>query len=72
MDLKLQPILQETLEYKIIIRRSLDLMEFTLEIICDIKDRAYIINLDKYADIGTHWIALYTLICYVLICWYTL
>ena len=43
-------------------------MEFTLEIICDIKDRAYIINLDKYADIGTHWIALYTLICYVLIC----
>ena len=24
-----------------------------------IKDRAYVINLDKYSDIGTHWIALY-------------
>ena len=24
-----------------------------------IKDTAYIINLDKYSDIGTHWVALY-------------
>ena len=24
-----------------------------------IKDRAYIINLDEYPDIGTHWVALY-------------
>ena len=24
-----------------------------------IKDRAYIINLDKYFHIGTHWVALY-------------
>ena len=24
-----------------------------------IKDGAYIINLDEYFDIGTHWIALY-------------
>ena len=24
-----------------------------------IKDRAYIINLDKYSDLGTHWVALY-------------
>ena len=24
-----------------------------------IKDGAYIINLDEYADIGTHWVALY-------------
>ena len=24
-----------------------------------IKDRAYIINLKEYSDIGTHWIALY-------------
>ena len=23
------------------------------------KDRAYVINLDKYSDIGTHWVALY-------------
>ena len=26
-----------------------------------IKNWVYVINLDKYADIGTHWIALYTL-----------
>ena len=24
-----------------------------------IKDRAYVINLDHYADLGTHWIALF-------------
>ena len=24
-----------------------------------IKDRAYIINLDEYSDIGTHWVALH-------------
>ena len=24
-----------------------------------IKNGAYVINLDEYADIGTHWIALY-------------
>ena len=24
-----------------------------------IKDGAYVINLDKYSDIGTHWVALY-------------
>ena len=24
-----------------------------------IKDRAYVINLDEYESIGTHWIALY-------------
>ena len=23
------------------------------------KDGAYVINLDEYSDIGTHWIALY-------------
>ena len=26
-----------------------------------IKDRAYVINLDEYSDIGTHWIGLYVL-----------
>ena len=26
-----------------------------------IKGRAYVINLDEYSDIGTHWIALYVL-----------
>ena len=26
-----------------------------------IKDEAYVINLDEYSDIGTHWIALYAL-----------
>ena len=24
-----------------------------------IKDRAYVINLDEYTDVGTHWIALF-------------
>ena len=24
-----------------------------------IKDRAYVINLDEYSDIGTHWFPLY-------------
>ena len=24
-----------------------------------IKDGAYVINLDEYADVGTHWIALF-------------
>ena len=35
-------------------------MVFILEIIClKIKDGAYILNLDEYADVGTHWIALF-------------
>ena len=25
----------------------------------EIKDRAYVINLDEYSDIGTHWVALW-------------
>ena len=38
-----------------------DLMVFILEKICQKKkkDGAYVINLDKYADIGTRWIVLY-------------
>ena len=24
-----------------------------------VKDGAYVINLDEYSDIGTHWVALY-------------
>ena len=24
-----------------------------------VKDEAYVINLDEYSDIGTHWVALY-------------
>ena len=27
--------------------------------ILEIKDGAYIINLDEYSDIGTHWVALW-------------
>ena len=27
----------------------------------EIKDGAYIINLDEYSDIGSHWVALYVL-----------
>ena len=38
-------------------------MEFILEIIClkKIKDGTYVTSLDEYADVGTHWIALYVL-----------
>ena len=41
---------------------NLDLMGFLVEIIYllnTIKNGAYIINLDEYHDIGTHWVALY-------------
>ena len=40
---------------------NLDLIKFILEIIClnKLKDSEYVINLDEYADVGTHWIALY-------------
>ena len=42
-------------EIQIIIKMNLELMGFILEI----KDGAYVINLDECSDIGTHWIALY-------------
>ena len=40
---------------------NLHLMVFILEIIClkKIKDGACVIDLDEYADVGTHWIALF-------------
>ena len=34
-------------------------MVFILEIIQIITDGAYVINLDEYSGIGTHWVALY-------------
>ena len=42
-------------------KMSLDLMVFILEIIClkQQKNGAYVINVDEYAYVGTHWIALY-------------
>ena len=27
--------------------------------VTEIKDEAYVINLDEYSDIGNHWVALY-------------
>ena len=33
----------------------------------EIKDGAYVINLDEYSDIGTHWVALYLRIMMLLI-----
>ena len=38
-----------------------DLMLFILKAICleKIKDGAYVINLDEYADVGTRWISLF-------------
>ena len=39
---------------------SLDLMVFIRrDNLPEIKDRAYVINLDEYSDIGTHQVALY-------------
>ena len=39
---------------------NLDSMVVILEIIyLKNKNGAYVINLDEYADVGTHWIALY-------------
>ena len=40
---------------------SLCLMVFILEnnLTKTIKNGAYVINLDEYADVGTYWIALY-------------
>ena len=42
---------------------NLDLMElYSRDNLPDrIKNGAYVINLDEYSDIGTHWIALYAL-----------
>ena len=49
----------EILKYKSIIQSNLNLMVFIQEIIyLKKKDEAYIINLDDYKSIGTHWIAL--------------
>ena len=38
-----------------------DLTVFILKTIClkKVKDRAYVINLDEYIDVDTHWIALF-------------
>ena len=40
-------------------RMNQDLMVFVPEIICQKKDGAYVINLDEYADVGTHLIAFF-------------
>ena len=36
-------------------------MGFILEIISPIKGGAYVINLDEYTDVETHWMALHAL-----------
>ena len=40
---------------------NLDLMVFIRDNLPKIKDGAYIINLDEYSDIGTHWVALWVI-----------
>ena len=49
------------MKIKNIIKTNQDLIVLILEIVClkKIKDGAYVINLDEYADIGTLWIALF-------------
>ena len=34
-------------------------MQDLLKIVKSLEERAYVINLDEYSDIGTHWIDLY-------------
>ena len=55
------PHLYLILKHKNIIKMNLDLMGFILEILflTEIKDVAYIINLDESVNVGTHWIAFY-------------
>ena len=38
-----------------------DSMEFIVDLPRKIKDGPYVINLDEYADVGTHYIAFYVL-----------
>ena len=40
---------------------NLDLMGFIINLPNQIKDGSYVINLDEYSDIATHWFALYAL-----------
>ena len=47
------------MKYRNITKMKLDLIEFIK--LKKIKNKAYVINLDEYADVGTHWIALYVL-----------
>ena len=53
------------MKYRNIIKMNQDLMMFSRNNLPDynsiekIKDGAYIINLDEYANVGTHWIALF-------------
>ena len=47
------------MKYRNITKMKLDLIE--LINLKKIKNKAYVINLDEYADVGTHWIALYVL-----------
>ena len=46
------------MKYKNIIKTNQDGV-FSRDNLPKIKDRAYIINLDEYSDIGTHWVALH-------------
>ena len=45
----------------IIIKMNLDLINgvYSRDNLPKIKDGAYVINLDEYSDIGTHWVSLY-------------
>ena len=40
---------------------------FSRDNLSKIKDGAYVINLDEYSDIGTHWVALWVIIIMLLI-----
>ena len=54
-------ILSQTLKQEGTVKMNQNLLCFILEIIYPkkIKNDAYVINLDEYVDVGTHWIALF-------------
>ena len=45
------------MKYKNIIKPRFNGVYFR-DNLTEIKDEAYVINLDEYSDIGTHWVAL--------------
>ena len=59
-DFQYRLIRYQTLKYKNIMKTNQDLMVFFQEMIyLKIKVGAYVINLDEYSEVGTHWMALF-------------
>ena len=59
MGFLMSPYPLTNLKYKSIIKMNQDLMVLFQEMIYLKKCWVYLINIDEYADVGTHWIALF-------------